>query len=139
MAGVSISNSGLNFEFRGAFMTAARWKNLIKQQLKALGNENKAYDPVVSTLADILDQRDKVYSSYIEDGEHPVCEYTNKGGATNMTKNPLLILWDDLNKSALAYWRELGLTPSGYKKMTGASPKKEKTSGLAEALQSLES
>lgn len=55
-----------------------------------------------------------------------------------MTKNPLLVLWDDLNKSALAYWRELGMTPSSYKKMTGDAPKKEKGGGLAEALKSLE-
>ena len=53
------------------------------------------------------------------EGAEPVREYTNKAGATNLTKNPLLILWDDLNKSALAYWRDLGLTPSSYKKLAG--------------------
>ena len=55
-----------------------------------------------------------------------------------MTKNPLLVLWDDLNKTALAYWRELGLTPSSYKKMTGDAPKKEKPQGLVEVLSKLE-
>ena len=119
-------------------MTAKRWKNLIKQQLSALGQTEKAYDSVISTLADILEQRDTVYEKYVEGGCQPVQEYTNKGGATNTTKNPLLVLWDDLNKSALAYWRELGLTPSSYKKMTGDSPKKEKASGLAAAHQTLE-
>ena len=120
-------------------MTAKQWKNLIKRQLSALGQTEKAYDSVISTLADILEQRDAVYQEYIDAGCEPVREYTNKGGATNLTKNPLLVLWDDLNKSALAYWRELGLTPSGYKKMTGDAPKKERVSGLAEALKSLES
>lgn len=119
-------------------MTAKQWKNLIKRQLKALGQTEKAYDSVISTLADILEQRDAVYIEYLADGGHPVREYTNKGGATNTTKNPLLVLWDDLNKSALAYWRELGMTPSSYKKMTGDSPKKEKVDGLAKALKSLE-
>lgn len=119
-------------------MTAKQWKNLIKRQLKALGQTEKAYDSVISTLADILEQRDAVYIEYLADGGHPVREYTNKGGATNTTKNPLLVLWDDLNKSALAYWRELGMTPSSYKKMTGDSPKKGKPGGLAEALKSLE-
>ena len=119
-------------------MTAKQWKNRIKQQLSALGQTEKAYDSVISTLADILEQRDAVYQQYIDGGCEPVREYTNKGGATNMTKNPLLVLWDDLNKSALAYWRELGLTPSSYKKMTGDAPKKEKGGGLAEALKSLE-
>ena len=120
-------------------MTAKQWKNLIKQQLSALGQTEKAYDSVISTLADILEQRDAVYQEYIDRGCEPVREYTNKGGNTNLTKNPLLVLWDDLNKSALAYWRELGLTPSSYKKMTGDAPKKEKGGGLAEALKSLES
>ena len=119
-------------------MTAKQWKNLIKRQLKALGQTEKAYDSVISTLADILEQTDAVYIKYLADGGHPVREYTNKGGATNTTKNPLLVLWDDLNKSALAYWRELGMTPSSYKKMTGDSPKKGKSGGLAEALKSLE-
>ena len=119
-------------------MTATKWKNLIKRQLSALGQTEKAYDSVISTLADILEQRDAVYQEYIDTGCEPVREYTNKGGATNLTKNPLLVLWDDLNKTALAYWRELGLTPSSYKKMTGDAPKKEKGGGLAEALKSLE-
>ena len=120
-------------------MTANQWKNRINQQLSALGQTEKAYDSVVSTLADILEQRDAVYRKYVDGGCEPVREYTNKGGATNMTKNPLLVLWDDLNKSALSYWRELGMTPSSYKKMTGDAPKKEKGGGLAEALKSLES
>ena len=119
-------------------MTAKQWKNLIKRQLSYLGQTEKAYDSVVSTLADILEQRDAVYQQYQDEGCCPVREYTNKGGATNTTKNPLLVLWDDLNKSALAYWRELGLTPSSYKKMTGDAPKKKKGGGLAEALKSIE-
>lgn len=119
-------------------MTAKQWKILIKKQLTALGQTEKAYDSVVSTLADILDQRDSVYQLYIDGGCEPVREYTNKGGNTNLTKNPLLVLWDELNKSALAYWRELGLTPSSYKKMTGDAPKKEKATALVEALRELE-
>jgi hypothetical protein len=54
-----------------------------------------------------------------------------------MTKNPLLVLWDDLNKSALAYWRDLGLTPSGLKKISADAMKPKKTSALAEALRDL--
>lgn len=120
-------------------MTAKQWKTLIKKQLSDLDNMKKSYESVVSTLADILEQRDAVYQQYVEDGAHPVMEYTNKFGAVNLTKNPVLVLWDELNKTALAYWRELGLTPSSYKKIAGEGPKKGKVSGLAEALKSLES
>lgn len=120
-------------------MTKSRWKKLIVEQMAALGVQNMpSYASVVETLAGILEERDRVYDTYRKSGEGAVREYTNKAGATNLTKNPLLVLWDELNKTALAYWRELGLTPSSYRKMTGDGPRKEKPGGLAEALGSLE-
>lgn len=118
-------------------MTKSNWKNLINEQMAALGVQNSAYNSAIETLAGILEQRDKTFKEFKGSGGKSVIEYTNKGGSTNMTKNPLLVLWDDLNKSALAYWRELGLTPSSYKKMTGDTVKKEKTGGLAAALASV--
>lgn len=119
-------------------LTKAKWITTIEGQLSALGVHEKAYDPAIETLAEILEQRDKTKKEFSASGGKSVIEYTNKGGSTNLTKNPLLVLWDDLNKSALAYWRELGLTPSSYKKMTGDAPKKEKVSGLAAALKEIE-
>ena len=119
-------------------MTKAKWKSLILAQMAALDIQKDMYDPAIETLAGILEQRDKTFKEFKFSGGRSVIEYTNKGGSTNMTKNPLLILWGDLNKSALAYWRELGLTPSSYKRMTGDTPKKEKPGGLAAALASLE-
>ena len=119
-------------------MIKTKWKALIIEQMTALGVQKDAYNSAVETLAAILEQRDKTFREFQAAGGKSVIEYTNKGGSTNMTKNPLLILWDDLNKSALAYWRELGLTPSSYKKMTGDGPKKERGGGLAAALQSIE-
>ena len=101
-------------------MTKSNWKNLINKQMAALGVQNSAYNSAIETLAGILEQRDKTFKEFKDSGGKSVIEYTNKGGSTNMTKNPLLVLWDDLNKSALAYWRELGLTPSSYKKMAAA-------------------
>lgn len=121
-------------------MSKIKWKNLINKQLSALGLQNDAYDSTVESLAMILEQRDKTFEEFQDSGGKSVIEYTNKGGSTNMTKNPLLVMWDELNKTALAYWRELGLTPSSYKKLTGEGPKKkEKKKGLSAALASLES
>lgn len=119
-------------------MTRKKWKQIIAGQLSALGTNDPAYQPAVDTLAEILEQRDKTKKEFEESGGHSVLWYTNKGGSTNLSKNPLLVLWDDLNKSALAYWRELGLTPSSYKKMTGDAPRKEKETGLAAALREIE-
>ena len=123
---------------RGAEMTKSRWKALILEQMAALQVQNDAYSSSVETLAGILEQRDKTFREFKAMGGKSVMAYTNKGGSTNMTKNPLLVLWDDLNKSALAYWRELGLTPSSYRKLTGEGVQKEKVSGLAAALKTLE-
>ncbi len=121
-------------------MSKTKWKNLIKKQLTALGLQNDAYESTVESLAAILEQRDKTFEEFQQNGGKSVIEYTNKGGSTNMTKNPLLVLWDDLNKTALAYWRELGLTPSSYKKLTGTGAKQEESKkGLAAALASIES
>ena len=121
-------------------MSKTKWKNLIKKQLTALGLQNDAYGSTVESLAAILEQRDKTFEEFQQNGGKSVIEYTNKGGSTNMTKNPLLVLWDDLNKTALAYWRGLGLTPSSYKKLTGTGAKQEESKkGLAAALASIES
>ena len=119
-------------------MTAKQWKNKIAASLKVIKVDPKQYRAVIETLADILEQRDACLARYVEDGAEPVVEYTNKGGATNTVKNPLLIVWTDLNTQALAYWRELGLTPSAYKKMTGGTKAEEKGSALVEALKALE-
>lgn len=136
---VTLSHSeGCGRKKGGGFTTKTKWKNLILEQLAALGTREPAYDMVVESLAGILEQRDKTKAEFKASGGQSVIYHTNQGGSTNMTKNPLLVLWDDLNRSALAYWRELGMTPASYKKMTGDAPKKAKPNSLAAALASLE-
>lgn len=49
-------------------MTAKQWEKLIKKQLSRLGQTEEAYHSVVSTLADILEQRDSVYQEYVAGG-----------------------------------------------------------------------
>lgn len=119
-------------------MNKKSWQKTINKQLEQLDMLEKAYDPIISTLSDILEQRDLVFAEYLDAGSKAVVVHTNKGGAENLTKNPLLVLWDELNKTALSYWRELGLTPSSYKKITGDSAKKAKVGSLAEAIKSIE-
>lgn len=118
-------------------MAKTKWKAVINKQMAALHIEIEPYKPVIATLCDILEQRDAVYNMYLSEGGEPVREYTNKFGATNLVKSPLLVLWDDLNKSALAYWRDLGLTPSSYKKLAGDKPPETK-SKLAAALSEID-
>lgn len=118
-------------------MTRKKWKTKITEQCKDVGTYKTSFDPVIETLSDTLEQRDNVYKQFIEEGAMPIVEYTNKAGATNKSKNPLIILWDELNKSALAYWRDLGLTPAGLKKIDENAIKPPKKSPLAEALRKL--
>lgn len=98
-------------------MKRETWKKRIQSAAEQAGTYKPCFDEVISTLAGILEKRDEALKAYEESGEGPIVEYTNKGGSTNKVKNPALTLWDDLNKSALSYWRELGLTPAGLKKL----------------------
>ncbi len=118
-------------------MTKKKWETLIKEQCVALGTYREAFGPIIQILAEIMEQRDKTYQEFKKSGGKSAVEYTNKAGATNISKNPLLVLWDDLNKSALPYWRDLGLTPAGLKKINEQAMKTKKKSALEEALRDL--
>lgn len=81
--------------------------------------------------------RDKAQKQFDDSGGQAVVEHTNKGGATNITKNPALTIIMDCNAQALQYWRDLGLTPSGLKKINEQAMQKQKRSALAEALKAV--
>ena len=46
--------------------------------------------------------------------------------------------WMDLNSQALTYWRDLGLTPAGLKKITDENMKEQKGNTLESILSKLE-
>lgn len=120
-------------------MKKAAWKKKIESACKEADTYQPFFDTIIDTLADIMERRDDIYTQFMELGGKAVIKHTNKGGATNLVKNPMIVIWDDLNKSALTYWRDLGLTPSGLKKITGDAPKKDKKkSALADALAKLD-
>lgn len=118
-------------------MQKKAWKNRIITATKAVDTYQDAFMSVIDTLAIILSERDKTYEKYVENGSESVVEYTNKNGSTNLVKNPLLVTWSDLNAQALSYWRDLGLTPAGLKKIDESAVKNKKTSALGEVLKSL--
>lgn len=118
-------------------MKKATWKNKIKRACEEAGTYRPCFDQVIDTLAGILEKRDDAEEIYVRLGSQPIVKHTNKFGATNVTKNPALILWDDLNKSALSYWRDLGLTPAGLKKIDEAALKAKPQSALEKALMEL--
>ena len=119
-------------------MTKTAWKKRIKADCIHAGTYAEWCESIIDTLASILEKRDAAEEQYKQMKSLPIIVHTNKGGNPNPTKNPSLVMWNDLNASALAYWRDLGLTPSSFRKLTGDAPKKERSDGLAAALKSLE-
>lgn len=98
-------------------MDKVKWRERIKQASIDAGTYRPYFDSIIDTLAEIMETRDDARRIYYESGGETVVEYTNKGGATNYVKNPALVIVDDMNKIALAYWKELGLTPAGLKRI----------------------
>lgn len=100
-------------------MKKAEWKNEIIAACQKAGTYKEFANAIIDTLAGILEKRDNAEEQFIATGGNPVVAHTNKGGATNIVKNPALVVYMDLNTQALAYWRDLGLTPAGLKKISG--------------------
>ena len=120
-------------------MTKTAWKKRIREACAQAGTYAEWSESIIDALASILEKRDAAEEQYKKLKSLPVIIHTNKGGNPNPTKNPALVMWNDLNASALAYWRDLGLTPSAFRKLGGDAPKKERKGGLVEMLKSIES
>lgn len=118
-------------------MKKATWKNKIIENCRAAGTYRDYFMPVIETLADILEKRDNAQDAFEKLGGNAIVTHTNKAGAKNLEQNPALRLINDINRDALAYWRDLGLTPQGLKKIDENAMKQRKKSSLAEALKEL--
>ena len=101
----------------------ATWKKRIKAACEKNGTYQPSFDYTIETLADILVKRDAAERKFEDTGAKLVVAHTNKGGATNAVQNPLLRIINDLNRDALAYWRDLGLTPAGLKRINDKAAK----------------
>ena len=119
-------------------MTRAKWREAIIQATTEAGTYRPFFDAVIETLSTILERRDKLEKQYKKNGSEPLIEYTNKNGSDNMVINPELRLINELNRDALSYWRDLGLTPAGLKKINDeAINGGKKKNALVEALKEL--
>lgn len=116
-------------------MTKTAWKRRIKQACSEAGTYRPFFDAVIDTLAGILEKRDMAQEMFERSGGNVLVKHTNKSGATNIEQSPVLRLINDLNRDALAYWRDLGLTPAGLKKLNEAALKPTvKKTALEDAL-----
>lgn len=108
-------------------MLKSTWKLKITAACKQAGTYKPCFNYAIDTLAEILEKRDLALSDFELDDDETVVVETARNGRI---KNPLLATWEDLNKLALQYWKELGLTPVALKKINEASfEDKEKKPG----------
>ena len=115
-------------------MTKAGWKKKIKSACVDAGTYRPFFDSVIDTLAEILERRDDANEVFRKTGGNVIVMHTNKGGARNAEQNPALRLANDLNRDALAYWRDLGLTPAGLRKLNADVVKENNTGNLEKLL-----
>lgn len=95
-----------------------RWKEEITAACKDAGTYQPFFEGAIDTLAQILEQRDKIHKQYVDEGANPiVIRHTDRSEQKYTAKNPLLALESDLNSQALAYWKELGLTMKSWKEL----------------------
>lgn len=118
-------------------MRKQTWKNRIKDACIEAGTYKEPFDQVIDTLAGILEMRDNAQEKFEASGGNTIVKHTNKGGSTNIVKNPALVVLMDCNAQALAYWTALGLTPKSYKQMGGAIKAPEQSATLESALADL--
>ena len=118
-------------------MKRETWKKRITDATKAAGTYRDFFVPVIDTLAGILEKRDEAQAVLDNSGDGLIVEHTNVAGKVNYEQHPVVRLINDLNRDALAYWRDLGLTPAGLKRIDEQSMKAKKRSTLADALKEL--
>lgn len=101
------------------------WESVIKEACQEAGTYQPFFDLIIAELAGIMDTKTAAIEIYEKSGGSPVIKYTNKGGFTNLRKNPALAVIQECNQQALAYWRELGLTSKSYNAMGNKIDKNE--------------
>jgi hypothetical protein len=108
-------------------MDRQEWKTKIITACQEAGTYRPFFGDVINTLAAIMEIRDSAVEQYEKSGGNPVVAHTNKGGHTNIVKNPALAIINEQNQQALAYWRDLGLTTKGWVGITGNKAEKKET------------
>jgi phage terminase small subunit len=118
-------------------LDSKEWKKRIIAEMKKAGTYNECFLSAIEALADILNARDRAKEQFEKSGGSTIVKHTNKGGATNLEQNPALRLMNDLNRDALQYWRDLGLTPKGLKAISEEALKPEKTDPFVDKIDQL--
>lgn len=118
-------------------MSKQTWLRKIKDATEAAGTYRPYFNATIAVLADIMDKRDDALRQYEENGGTACVERYDSNQNLKVVRNPALMVVMDLNNQALAYWRDLGLTPAGLKKIDEKLMTEKKQSGFADLLAGL--
>ena len=116
----------------------ATWKKKIRAACEEAGTYRPFFDLVIDTLAGMLERRDLAIAEFEDDGCNVLVTHVNQAGESNLTQNPALRLINDLNRDALQYWRDLGLTPAGLRRISEERMKKVATKKTESVLASVQ-
>lgn len=109
-------------------------KNEIVRQMKTLGTYKPEYKNVINIFAGMLSQYEHFEEQFIEQGYPIEEEYTNKAGATNMRKTPLLSCMEKLRIDIATYSNILCLNPKSLENVTKEKANKSKLASVLSEL-----
>lgn len=118
-------------------MDCKEYKKIIEKQMKAVGTFKKEFSIVILTLSQLMEGYDKAVEKFEQSGGNIIIKHTNKAKEANVVKNPFYLAIETMRMQILKYLAELGLTPSGLKKINEKSMDSKKESTLAKALMKL--
>lgn len=120
--------------------TKAQYKKNIISRMQAVGTYREEFSPIIERTAELYVQLERFLDDFKNKSNgSAVIKHTNKSGATNLVKNPLLAACESVYGQLILHERELGLTPTGLKKLNEAALAQNKTSNaLVDALKELD-
>lgn len=101
--------------------------------MKKVGTYDPSFEEIINLTAKILYDYEEAVKMFEKTGANIVITHTNKNGSKNLVKNPFYLAIEKLRDDSITYLRELGLTPTGLKKV-GQKIEKEEISKLDEFL-----
>lgn len=119
--------------------TEKGFREKLRQACRGVGTYREEFEPLIGRLAAVYVRMQAARAAWVAMGSELLVMHTNKAGATNLVKHPLLVELDSLQQIALGMEKELGLTPASLKKINEAAlgTGKKDDDPLAAALASL--
>lgn len=99
--------------------TQKDWRRIITEQMEMVETYHLSFDLVIDSLAALMVDYEKSSAKFMSSGGNHIVAHTNKSGATNAMKNPYYLVIEKQRDTILKYASELGLTPSGLKRVKG--------------------